>query len=63
MNINELITQVNAEYMPLKLKSKDSSLTAEESEKLFQLDTKLSLYKILKTSFMEEITKNQKVMK
>lgn len=63
MNINELITQVNAEYMPLKLKSKDSSLTAEESEKLFQLDTKLGLYKILKTSFMEEITKNQKVMK
>lgn len=63
MDIKKLITETNAEYMPLKLKSKDSSLTAEESEKLFELDAKLGLYKILKTSFMEEITKNKAVMK
>ena len=65
MDINKLITEVNAEYMPLKLKSKtaDANLTDAEAETLFQLSTKLELFKILKTSFMEEITKNAKVMK
>ena len=65
MDINKLITEVNAEYMPLKLKSKTSgaNLTDAEAETLFQLSTKLELFKILKTSFMEEITKNPKVMK
>jgi uncharacterized protein YqeY len=65
MDINKLITEVNAEYMPLKLKSKTASvnLTDAEAETLFQLSTKLELFKILKTSFMEEITKNAKVMK
>ena len=65
MDINKLITEVNAEYMPLKLKSKTASanLTDAEVETLFQLSTKLELFKILKTSFMEEITKNPKVMK
>ena len=65
MDINKLITEVNAEYMPLKLKSKTSgaNLTDAEAETLFQLSTKLELFKILKTSFMEEITKNLKVMK
>ena len=63
MNINELITQVSAEYMPLKLKSKSSAgLTDAETQILFELSTKLELYKILKTTFMEEITKNKKVM-
>lgn len=65
MDINKLITEVNAEYMPLKLKSKTTgvNLTDAEAETLFQLSTKLELFKILKTSFMEEITKNAKVMK
>ena len=65
MDINKLITEVNAEYMPLKLKSKSAgaNLTDAETETLFQLSTKLELFKILKTSFMEEITKNAKVMK
>lgn len=65
MDINKLITEVNAEYMPLKLKSKTAgvNLTDAEAEILFQLSTKLELFKILKTSFMEEITKNAKVMK
>jgi uncharacterized protein YqeY len=65
MDINKLITEVNAEYMPLKLKSKTAgvNLTDTEAETLFQLSTKLELFKILKTSFMEEITKNAKVMK
>jgi uncharacterized protein YqeY len=65
MDINKLITEVNAEYMPLKLKSKTAgaNLTDAETETLFQLSTKLELFKILKTSFMEEITKNAKVMK
>ena len=65
MDINKLITEVNAEYMPLKLKSKTAgaNLTDAEAETLFQLSTKLELFKILKTSFMEEITKNAKVMK
>lgn len=65
MDINKLITEVNAEYIPLKLKSKTSgsNLTDAEAETLFQISTKLELFKILKTSFMEEITKNPKVMK
>lgn len=65
MDINKLITEVNAEYMPLKLKSKTAgaNLTDAEAETLFQFSTKLELFKILKTSFMEEITKNAKVMK
>ena len=65
MDINKLITEINAEYMPLKLKSKTAgaNLTDAETETLFELSTKLELFKILKTSFMEEITKNAKVMK
>ena len=65
MDINKLITEVNAEYMPLKLKSKTAgtNLTDAEAETLFRLSTKLELFKILKTAFMEEITKNAKVMK
>ena len=63
MDINKLITEVSAEYMPLKLKSKTGDITDKEVEKLFQLGTKLELYKILKTTFMEEITKNKEVMK
>lgn len=63
MDINKLITEVSAEYMPLKLKSKSGDITTAESETLFQLSTKLDLFKILKTTFMEEITKNKEVMK
>ena len=65
MDINKLITEVNADYMPLKLKSKTAgaNLTDAEAETLFQLSTKMELFKILKTYFMEEITKNTKVMK
>lgn len=65
MDINKLITEVNADYIPLKLKSKTAgaNLTDADAETLFQLSTKLELFKILKTSFMEEITKNAKVMK
>lgn len=63
MDINKLIAEVSAEYMPLKLKSKTGDISSEEVEKLFQFGTKLELYKILKTTFMEEITKNKEVMK
>ena len=37
MDINKLITEANAEYMPLKLKSKTASdnLTDAEAETLF----------------------------
>ena len=63
MDINKLITEISAAYMPLKLKSKNGDITPEETESLFELSTKLELFKILKTSFMEEITKNAKVMK
>ena len=63
MDINKLITEVSAAYIPLKLKSKNGDITPEETESLFGLGTKLELFKILKTSFMEEITKNAKVMK
>lgn len=65
MKINELIKEVTKEYMPLykevKRKQKEGIIVSiEESEKLFELSTKLDLFKILKSSFMEIIVKDDK---
>ena len=62
ININSLIQEVTREYMPLALETKNRDITFEESEKLFKLSTKLELYKIIKSLFMEEITKNKKLV-
>jgi len=65
MNINELIKEVTKEYMPLykDIKQREkvgAPVTAEEAQKLFELSTKLDLFKILKSSFMETIVKDEK---
>ncbi|MBP3732501.1 MAG: GatB/YqeY domain-containing protein [Bacilli bacterium] len=62
ININRLIKEVTDEYMPLKLETKGREITVEESEKLFSLSTKLGLFKIIKSLFMEELTKNQELI-
>ena len=66
MKINELIKEVTKEYMPLykEVKQKKENgliVSIKESINLFELTTKLELFKILKSLFMEEITKNEKV--
>lgn len=65
MKISELIKEVTKEYMPLykDIKQREkvgASVTAEEAQKLFELSTKLDLFKILKSSFMETIVKDEK---
>lgn len=65
MKISELIKEVTAEYMPLykDIKQREkvgAPVTAEETQKLFELSTKLDLFKILKSLFMETITKDEK---
>lgn len=77
ININELIKEVNKDYMPLKLKKEKEKKEQqdlirrgalinvkldEDDKKLFELSTRLELYKILKSLFMEELTKNQKLI-
>jgi len=62
MKINELIQAVTKEYMPIKKKIMlNSEVTKEDTQKYFELNTTLELYKILKGAFMEEITKNKEV--
>jgi hypothetical protein len=77
ININELIKEVNKDYMPLKIKKEKEKKEQqdlirrgalinvkldEDDKKLFELTTRLELYKILKSLFMEELTKNQKLI-
>jgi len=59
MNINQLIKEVNEKYVPLKLSTKGREITKDESIQLFELSTKLDLYKIIKSLFMETITKDE----
>ena len=58
MDINKLIKETTAEYMPLALKS---SIEPGEAEKRDKLGIKLDLYKLIKTSFMEALTKKPEV--
>ena len=77
ININELIKEVNKDYMPLKIKKERERRNIEDmvkrgilvdyqfdedDEKLRELETRLGLYKIIKSLFMEELTKNQKLI-
>lgn len=77
ININELIKEVNKDYMPLKIKKEKEKKEQqnlirqgalinikldEDDYKLQELETRLGLYKILKSLFMEELTKNQKLI-
>jgi len=66
MKINELIKEVTQEYIPVKkavveAQKSGEGLSEAEEQKYFELNTTLELYKILKGSFMEEITKNKEV--
>ena len=48
-------------YKDIKQREKvGAPVTAEEAQKLFELSTKLDLFKILKSSFMETIVKDEK---
>lgn len=58
MDINKLIKETTTEYMPLALKS---SLESGEAEKRDRLGIKLDLYKLIKTSFMEALTKKPEI--
>ena len=54
INVNEELKRVMEEIKPLKLKK-------EESQELVQLEMKASFLKIIKSLFMEEVTKNKKM--
>lgn len=65
MKISELIKDVTKDYMPLykevKQTQKDGNQVNEkDAQRLFELSTKLELFKILKSSFMETIVKDEK---
>ena len=65
MKISELVKEVTKEYMPLykevKAKQKESyEVDNNDLQRLFELSTKLDLFKILKSSFMETIVKDEK---
>ena len=65
MKISKFIKEVTKDYAPLfkevKRKEKEGiDVTEEERNELFELATKLDLYKILKSSFMEAIVKDEK---
>ena len=77
IDINKLIKEVNKDYMPLKIKKEKERRNVEDmvkrgilvdyrfdedDEKLQKLETRLGLYKIIKSLFMEELTKNQKLI-
>ena len=77
ININELIKEVNKDYMPLKIRKEKEKKEQqdlirrgalinvkldEDDYKLRELETRLGLYKINKSLFMEELTKNQKLI-
>jgi len=63
INILPIIKEVNEKYMPLKINTKGREITQEESKQLFELSTKLEFFKVVKTMFMEEFTKNDKLIK
>ena len=54
INVNEELKRVMEEIKPLKLQT-------EESQELVQLEMKASFLKIIKSLFMEEVTKNKKM--
>lgn len=54
INVNEELKRVMEEIKPLKLKK-------EKSQGLVQLEMKVSFLKIIKSLFMEEVTKNKKM--
>jgi len=59
MKINELIQAVTKEYMPIKKRfMTNNDVTEEDTQKYFELNTTLELYKVIKGVFMEEVTKN-----
>lgn len=62
VNILPMIQEVKEKYMPLMLNTKDREITEKESQQLFELSTKLELLKLVKTMFMEEFTKNDKLI-
>ena len=62
VNILPMIQEVKEKYMPLMLNTKDREITEKESQQLFELSTKLDLLKLVKTMFMEEFTKNDKLI-
>ena len=66
MKISELIKEVTKDYMPLykeikQIQKEGNQVNEKEAQRLFELSTKLELFKVLKSLFMEEITKNDKV--
>ena len=54
INVNEELKRVMEEIKPLKLKK-------EENQELKELEMKASFLKIIKSLFMEEVTKNKKM--
>ena len=63
MKINELIKTTTKELIPIKkIMMSNNEITHEQNQMYFELNTALDLYKILKGAFMEEITKNKKVI-
>lgn len=62
VNILPMIQEVKEKYMPLMLNTKDREITEKEGQQLFELSTKLELLKLVKTMFMEEFTKNDKLI-
>ncbi len=54
INVNEELKRVMEEIKPLKLKK-------EESQELVQLEMKAGFLKIIKSLFMEEVTKNRRM--
>ena len=64
MKINELIKEVTKDYMPIKKKMMEAqreglTLSITDEQTYFELNTTLELYKIIKSAFMEEATKNK----
>ena len=68
MKINELIKAVTKDYMPIKKKMMEAqreglTLSVTDEQTYFELNTTLELYKVLKSVFMGEVTKNRKMTK
>ena len=67
MKINELIKAVTKDYMPIKKKVMEAqreglTLSVTDEQTYFELNTTLELYKVLKSVFMEESTKNKNMI-
>lgn len=65
MKISELIKEVTKDYMPLykeikQTQKEGNQVNEKDTQRLFELSTKLELFKILKSSFMETIVKDEK---